>query len=168
MKCNLLLGIYSYRKPRRSKHALFQVCFFSALLGVFVLGYSCFITFCWLLLYKEVNWLCVCVCVCVCVSPSSWTSSHNLHPPTQVATEHPAELPVLCCRCLLFTCQSTHVNSNLSVHPTLPHSAHVAILCICISSPALQVSPSVPFSRFHIYALINDMWSFFHDLLHSV
>ena len=55
--------------------------------------------------------------------------------------------------------------------PTLPLSllgVHIFVLYICVSISALQTSSSVPFSRFHIYALIYDICFSLSDLLHSV
>ena len=47
----------------------------------------------------------------------------------------------------------------LAVHlKPLPHRAHVSALCVCISAPALQIGSLVPFSRFHMYVLIYDIW----------
>ena len=53
--------------------------------------------------------------------------------------------------------------------PSLPPpGVHTFILWISVSISALQICPSVPFSRFHIYALIYDICFSLSDLLHSV
>ena len=56
---------------------------------------------------------------------------------------------------------STHayVNATFSIYPTLsfPHCVRKSILYVCICIPALQISSSGPFSRFHIYELTYDI-----------
>ena len=52
--------------------------------------------------------------------------------------------------------------------PLFPLGVHTFVLYICVSISALQTSSSVPFSRFHIYALIYDICFSLSDLLHSV
>ena len=49
-----------------------------------------------------------------------------------------------------------------------PLGVHTFVLYICVSISALQTGSSVPFSRFHIYALIYDTCFSLPDLLHSV
>ena len=75
-----------------------------------------------------------------------------------------------------YTHQCIHVNPNLPIHhtttstlpPPSPLGVHTFVLYICVSISALQTSSSVPFSRFHIYALIHDICFSLSDLLHSV
>jgi len=54
----------------------------------------------------------------------------------------------------------TYVNPSLPVHatPAPPHCVHPSILHVYVSISALQVGLYVPFSSFHIYALIYDIW----------
>ena len=112
----------------------------------FQLGYSCFTMLCEFLLHNGVSQLYVCTYVppfCSlppppphpCRSPES-TGMSSLH-----CTVGPHELSV-------YTWLCTDVNLHLPVHPTplLPaqgpyiHSLHL------ISTPALQIGTSVPFS----------------------
>ena len=62
----------------------------------------------------------------------------------------------LATRYLLYTWWCKYFSATLSIHPTLsfPHSVHKSVLYICDCIPALQIGSSVPFFRFHIYALI--------------
>ena len=52
--------------------------------------------------------------------------------------------------------------------PAFPPGVHTFGLYICVSISALQTGSSVPYSRFHIYALIYDICFSLSDLLHSV
>ena len=49
-----------------------------------------------------------------------------------------------------------------------PLRVHTFVLYICVSISSLQTGSSVPFFRFHIYALIYDICFSLSDLLHSV
>ena len=49
-----------------------------------------------------------------------------------------------------------------------PLGVHTFFLYVCVSISALQTSSSVPFSTFHIYALIYGICFSLSDLLHSV
>ena len=53
-------------------------------------------------------------------------------------------------------------SASLSIRPTfsLPCCVHKSVLCDFISIPALQRGSSVPFSRFHIYELIDNIFLF--------
>ena len=51
-----------------------------------------------------------------------------------------------------------YVNPPPSSSHASPHRVHISVPCVCISTPALQIGSSVPFSRFHIYVLIDDIW----------
>ena len=57
---------------------------------------------------------------------------------------------------LFYTRSCIYVSATFLTRPTLsfPCCIHMSILCVCVSILALQISSSVPFSRFHIYALI--------------
>ena len=54
--------------------------------------------------------------------------------------------------------------------PTSPPTfgVHTFVVYICVSISALQTGSPVPFSRFHIYALIYNICFSLSDLLHSV
>ena len=52
--------------------------------------------------------------------------------------------------------------------PLSPLGVHTCFLYFCVSISALETSSSVPFSRFHIYALIYDICFSLSDLLHSL
>ena len=75
-----------------------------------------------------------------------------------------------------YTDHCIHVNPNRPIHhtttttplPVSPLGVHTFVLYICISISALQTGSSVPFSRFHIYALIHNICFSFSDLPHSV
>ena len=73
-----------------------------------------------------------------------------------------------------YTHQCIHVNPNRPIHhttttpPLSPLGVHTFVLYICVSISALQTGSSVPFSRFHIYALIYAICFSLSDLLHSV
>ena len=75
-----------------------------------------------------------------------------------------------------YTHQCIHINPNLPIHPTttttppplFPLGVHTFFLCFCFSISVLQTGSSVPFSGFHIYALIHDICFSLSDLLHSV
>ena len=74
-----------------------------------------------------------------------------------------------------YTHQCIHVNPNHPIQHThlpppllSPLGVHTFALYICVSISALQTSSSIPFSRFHIYALIYDICFSLSDLLHSV
>ena len=75
-----------------------------------------------------------------------------------------------------YTHQCIHVSPNLPIHhtptptplPLSPLGVHTFVLYICVSISALQTGSSVPFSRFHIYALIYGICLSLSDLLHSV
>ena len=92
--------------------------------------------------------------------PSRLSQSTELSPlwytaaPHQLSISHTA---VWLCRCY-------------SVHPRLsfPLCANKSILFVCVFISALQISSSVPFSRFRIYVLIYNICFSFSDLLHSV
>ena len=53
----------------------------------------------------------------------------------------------------------------------LTHSSRLSVLTfvlyIYVSISALQISSSVPFSRFHMYVLIYNIWFSLSDFLHS-
>ena len=51
---------------------------------------------------------------------------------------------------------------------TFAPGVHTFVLYICVSISVLQTGSSVPFSRFHIYAIIYDICFSLSDLLHSV
>ena len=75
-----------------------------------------------------------------------------------------------------YTHQCIHVNPNLPIHHTttstplrFPHLVSIRFfLYFCVSVSALQTGSSVPFSRFHIYALIYSISFSLSDLLHCV
>ena len=75
-----------------------------------------------------------------------------------------------------YTHQCRHVNPNLPIHqsptptppPLSPLGVHKFVLYFCVSISAPQTGSSVPFSGFHIYALIYDICFSLSDLLHSV
>ena len=72
---------------------------------------------------------------------------------------------------LVYICQSQSPNSSHHHHPspTSPFGVHTFVLYICVSVSALQTSSSVPFFfRFHIYALIYNIYFSLSDLHHSV
>jgi len=54
-----------------------------------------------------------------------------------------------------------YVNATLSIPPTLsfPYCVYRSLLYICVSIPALQMGPSVPFSN-SIYICINTIFVF--------
>ena len=55
----------------------------------------------------------------------------------------------------------------LSLFPHFPClNVHTFVLYVCVSVSALQISSSLPFCRFHMYALIYNVC--FSDLLHPV
>ena len=69
--------------------------------------------------------------------------------PSQVVTEHQAELPVLYSNfppTIYFTNGNVSISTLLSIHPTLsfPHCVR-SVLYICVSIIALQIGSSVPF-----------------------
>ena len=56
------------------------------------------------------------------------------------------------------------VNPNLPIH--LPHAlfplgVHTFLLYVFVSASSLKIGSSIPFSRFHIYVLIYDIFLFF-------
>ena len=52
---------------------------------------------------------------------------------------------------MAYICQSPAPNSS---RPLSPLGVHMSVLFIRVSISALQIGPSIPFPRFHIYALI--------------
>ena len=69
-----------------------------------------------------------------------------------------------------YTWECTYVDATFSICLTFSHPywVHKSILYTCASSPSLQISSLVPFSRFHISALIYDICFSLSDLLHLV
>ena len=75
-----------------------------------------------------------------------------------------------------YTHQCIHINPNIPIpHTTTTTLRHfpplVSIrffLCFSVSISALLTGSSVPFSRFHIYALIENICFSLSDLLHYV
>ena len=71
---------------------------------------------------------------------------------------------------LKYSCLECFI-ATLSIRPTLCIPLCVQSLFsvyICVYTPALQIGSSVPFSRFHIYALICKIYFSLSDLLSSV
>ena len=87
--------------------------------------------------------------ICIHIFPACWTS---FIPPTipslWVINVHQAELCAICyLKQLFYTWQCIYVKPNPPVHPTLPFPcyAHVSVLYVCISVPALELGSFVPF-----------------------
>ena len=96
----------------------------------------------------------------------------------QVSTERWVEFPVLYSRSSLVVCFIHNISRvymsvptsqfSLSPRPPLfPLDIHMSDLYVFTFISALQVRSSIPFSRFHIYALICNICFFLSDLLHS-
>ena len=83
------------------------------------------------------------------------------------------EFPVLYSQFLLAIC---FINSSVymliptsqSIPFPFPLGIHMFVLYISVSIFALQISSSIPYSRFHIYALIYNICFSLSCLLHSV
>ena len=60
------------------------------------------------------------------------------------------------------------ISLTLSLLPTTPHHVHKSVLYVGFSIAALQIISSYHLSRFHIYALVYDIYISHSDLLHSV
>ena len=126
---------------------------------------NCFTVLCSCLLYSSVNQPCVYIYPLLLEPPS--------HPPLWVVTEPRAELPVYTAAptsCLFYTPSCIELRASLSIHPALsfPRWVHRFVPYACVSVPAQQLGSSVPFSRFHIYALTHTVYFPLHHLLHSV
>ena len=108
---------------------------------------------------------------CTCVS-LSWTSLPI--PSLEVVPVHWLWVP--CFMHWTWTGHLFHIwwytcfNAVLSNHPTLAFSHRVqkSVLYICVSFAVSHIGSSLPFSKFHIYALIYYIGVFLSDLLHSV
>ena len=87
------------------------------------------------------------------------------HPilPLEVVTEHQVEIPESYSKFPLFIYfiyGNIYVSLLLSqFYPTLsfPHCVHNSVLYVCVSTAALQISPSAPFFYFPYCALLYDI-----------
>ena len=80
------------------------------------------------------------------------------HSTPQSVTEHQVALPVLHSNLLLAVLHMVmymfqRYSLNLSCL-LLPHCVHKSVFYVCVSIPALQISSSFHFPKFHIYVLI--------------
>ena len=112
-----------------------------------------------LLLYNNVNQLYVYIYPLPLEPPSTPTPPHPSH-----SSQYRAELPTAASYQLLILHMVMYIcfSASLSIRPTfsLPCCVHKSVLCDFISIPALQRGSSVPFSRFHIYELIDNIFLF--------
>ena len=94
------------------------------------------------------------------------------HPPPTPLGHHRAstELSSLAMQKLpgSFTHGPVYVSGTLAGRSTLsfPTRVHTSVLFVCVSIPALQTGSSVPFSRFHTYALIYGICFSLSDFPH--
>ena len=90
--------------------------------------------------------------------PCLWVFPPTPHPPSPTRSPQSTRLSCFCNSsfplCLHRPC--TYVNATLPIFPTLsfPMCVHTSVLSVCSSVTALQTDSSVPFPRFHTYALV--------------
>ena len=60
---------------------------------------------------------------------------------------------------MVYIHQSQPLSSSHAPRPFL-RGTHMSVPYVCVSISALQVKLRIPFSRFHIYALIYDIFLF--------
>ena len=72
------------------------------------------------------------------------------HPYMSTATQY------VCISYLFYTELCIYINLPIHPMPNFPFGIHTSVLFVCVSS-ALQVRSSLPFSRFHMYALIDNI-----------
>ena len=82
--------------------------------------------------------------------------------PIQVTKEHRVEFSVLYRRfplviCFIHRSVSMSIPVSQFIPPLSPLGVHTFVLYTSVSISALQIDPSVPFSRFHIGAFIYDI-----------